>query len=570
MSPRTAPPRTAGPDAAGALLFTGQDMARMVELAPLMERASRQLRAGLTAGPRLRALLIALTLARERDRKVYGGYALNACAWGAGALEHAFYGPPLGMYLDAAAARMLPPPRLEAVEADIEFYSPDAVADAIELCDRLHAAGLTDVQSKEACHADTFTVTVDYARVCDITLVPRRIFDALPAYAPLADGVLCVAPQHAALDLMSQISDPVQSHWRIGHVLSRLHVVQHLFGLLPPDAVCPASAGDPEGKTEPTRPSMAGTELDTVRQAQSPYWVWVGSGAVDLLFPKAQETDQDEVAAVRRAAARLLEVAGWEVISTSYDQDVAWAKARLPPGTQALEYRPTIDLLDRRCVFSAPGEARSLLTIYDHRGKSVPTPGGCAPGTPDCPPASFTYVVMLALARGFLARVEGDYTMLTTQQELARAMLAARAVQPGSAVDPASLLRDVPLHVMGQAQHAMAAHMRAADARRAQFGPRASVWLKYTPGVTKPPHWYPYTDRDGAPVSTSDVKSQPDDPATVMRAAGGKHHTRPSRRSRGGGRRHVQSSAPVPLGAADAGEDVDGASEGPPAAVEDD
>ncbi len=464
------------------------DVGGLLKLAPTLERSSRELRlcsVAPTMATRLHALEVVLIFIRERRRKVYGGYALNAHVW-ACSPAHSFYGAPVtarggGSSEGAAHAQTQPLPAMMASDVDIEFYSPDPVADAVELCNCLARLGHSHVQAKEAVHRDTFAVTVDFTRICDITFAPPRVYEAIPAMDPLGDGIAYVTPHHACLDLLSQLSDPVLSHWRITHVLGRLQVLQTLFG-----AVAPPTPGLPleDAARPPKSPTQAGYDhgvLTTALQACTSL-VWLGSHALGTLFPAAQGGAPEDLA----QAARDLEfMAGLEAVSVYFDEDVKRLQmmlAPLQPSYRLDLHAPLLDLVGRRAVLRPcrPGAA-PLLTLHDNRDRAVPSLPCAVSGNSMCYTASCSYIIFAALARAFLARVDGEPRLAACQHNFAWRLGAARSARVGAPLDIGSPLRDVHLVLMGETRSPMHAHKLNTDARRARFGPRATAWFKYSP-----------------------------------------------------------------------------------------
>ena len=477
-------------------LLSPADEVALRHLVPELELASRTLRIAQVAPDRrtrCAAMDIIVQFVRDRKRKVYGGQALNAAVWARSAAD-AFYGPP----------PWTPEGRAHAVvqngpdePADIEFYSPDAVQDAMQLSDMLVRAGHTFVQAREASHVFTYTVTVDFVRLCDITYVPRRVYQQIPAQC--WGGVWCITPHFQLVDVLRQYCDPVISHWRIGQVLSRLALSQRMFGIMEPDAQADAATASPPlaGRS----PTPFDVVLEQLRRIEPRYdgdvehgvlglksVAWIGSVACAQLF--ANETapsSQDPVACLYDACARVAERIGLEAVSTAYEDDVACLSehlARRVPGMRVDHHEPFLDWIGRRCVFYS-SDGAPLLTLYDHAGRAVP----CVDPSPRLTPlganvACFAYVLLMTLMRRFLARVDGDHATDKTLQRCAHALLHARqaclAASSRLVTDEASLLRDVKWRLMGPSASAMVLHMQYTALRRERFG-QVQAWFKYTP-----------------------------------------------------------------------------------------
>jgi hypothetical protein len=394
----------------------------------------------------------------ERRRKVYGGYALNTF------VEHvspgaAFYTP---------ETTLVPP--------DIEFYSPDPLADVVELCDRLHAQGHEYVQGKEAAHANTYTVSVEFVRMCDVTYAPPNVYDAIPSTGmPLVPPHLApdggpmwhlVNPRFALIDHLRLLCDPHTSHWRLDRMFPRLYLLQRLFPLpvvdrplhLPP-VLCNAKVV---------------REVRWFFASRSSSCAVVGMVARDFFVPGADSGTHRHVSAV----------------SCAYAEDTRDLKDMLDaldssPGrskVQIVKHHPLMDLMGARTVFIFDGE--EVATVFDACNRAVPV---CGYTCDHMRVASFTYVVMMALACAFLYQTHEDgadsaalFSWLAADLSLAR---QAHYASTGSTVlDPHDRFRDFGLEFIGRTLSSMRLHMMETDRRLAMNGRhKESVWFTYDP-----------------------------------------------------------------------------------------
>lgn len=149
---------------------------------------------------------------REKQRVVYGGTALNAYLV-QNDPEEAIYDP------DADEP------------ADIEFYSWRAMDDIRELCDRLFEAGFRQVEARMAMHNDTYAISVNLKRYCDVTYMPRNLCDVLPA-CKMPDGIRYVHPHFTTIDYLRVINDPWTCHFRLEKDMRRLQTIDRTFPLV--------------------------------------------------------------------------------------------------------------------------------------------------------------------------------------------------------------------------------------------------------------------------------------------------------------------------------------------------
>jgi len=96
---------------------------------------------------------------------------------------------------------------------DIEFYSPKPIDDAMELANLLHEKKYKYVQVRQAMHAETYTIFVNFEQYCDMSYMPSNIFLNMPTIS--IDGLLYSDPMWILVDILRQYNDPVTSYWRL-------------------------------------------------------------------------------------------------------------------------------------------------------------------------------------------------------------------------------------------------------------------------------------------------------------------------------------------------------------------
>ncbi len=102
---------------------------------------------------------------------------------------------------------------LEDLEVpDIDFYSPDPLHDLFEICNMFYNMGYNEVVGREAQHEETYKIYVDDIEACDISYVPRNIYNKIPFIE--IDGINYVHPNWALIDYLRILTDPMTS-WEI-------------------------------------------------------------------------------------------------------------------------------------------------------------------------------------------------------------------------------------------------------------------------------------------------------------------------------------------------------------------
>lgn len=156
--------------------------------------------------------------AKRKNRKLYGGYALNEL-----------------VLLEKNIEPLYEPGTVN----DIDFYSPEPINDIIDICDELHkltVGGLgnlaelgefVEVKCVEAVHSETYSIKINEEVFCDISYVPKGIYNRMP-YITGKSGLLLIHPHWMWIDYLRQIVDPINSWFRIEKCYKRFHILQQI------------------------------------------------------------------------------------------------------------------------------------------------------------------------------------------------------------------------------------------------------------------------------------------------------------------------------------------------------
>lgn len=96
---------------------------------------------------------------------------------------------------------------------DIEFYSPKPIEDIMELADLLHEKKFKYVQAKQAMHAETYTIFVNFEQYCDVSYMSSNIFANMPIIS--INNIAYAHPTWILVDILRQYNDPITSYWRL-------------------------------------------------------------------------------------------------------------------------------------------------------------------------------------------------------------------------------------------------------------------------------------------------------------------------------------------------------------------
>lgn len=145
---------------------------------------------------------------KENKRKIYGGFALNLLVKEKNNND--------AIYEDGKIP-------------DIDFYSPKPIVDLIKLCNILHQHGFKGVIGREALHQETYNITVNYLTYCDISYVPKNIYDKMPFKE--IGGYTVIHPHFMWIDYLRMFTDPLISYWRMDNLKSfkRFCLLQKYF-----------------------------------------------------------------------------------------------------------------------------------------------------------------------------------------------------------------------------------------------------------------------------------------------------------------------------------------------------
>ena len=103
---------------------------------------------------------------------------------------------------------------------DIEFYSFEPIKDLIELCDYLKSKKFKYVQGSEGLHEGTYKIFVNFVNYCDITYLPKNIYDNCK-YIENKKMLRLADPYFMLIDIYRVFTDPMTSYWRLDKTFKR-------------------------------------------------------------------------------------------------------------------------------------------------------------------------------------------------------------------------------------------------------------------------------------------------------------------------------------------------------------
>lgn len=236
-------------------------------------------------------------------------------------------------------------------QPDVEFYSYSPIHDLVFLCNELHQKGFKYVRSESAQHHETYTIFVNQLGYCDISYMPKFLFDKMPLMT--VNNLNIAHPKFILIDIMRQYNDPMTSFWRVKKNLIRANTLLSYYPL------------DTRGKFTPTKiDDSTQRMLDFVRKN-----VIIGSkllvfGYYGYQYYKYKGNDDKK---------EELYVPYYDVISTNLVEDAQKIKETLQsfePKIKIEEYHPFFQFFDNRISFKY--NDKIILNVYGNNEMCIP------------------------------------------------------------------------------------------------------------------------------------------------------------------------------------------------------
>lgn len=115
---------------------------------------------------------------------------------------------------------------------DYDFFSPNAMEDAKELCNIFTKENVHSIESKNAFIHGTYKVFVNFVAIADITQVDKGFYEYLLNQNIKKDNVLYTPPEFLRMSLHQELARPLGDISRWEKVYSRLQVLNNYFPIL--------------------------------------------------------------------------------------------------------------------------------------------------------------------------------------------------------------------------------------------------------------------------------------------------------------------------------------------------
>jgi hypothetical protein len=303
---------------------------------------------------KLKLLNVIIKHVVKKQRKIYGGYAINEL-----------------ILLDGKETPIYEPKTVN----DIDFYSPDPINDIIDICDEMHKLGIAEVRALEAMHEETYTIKVADEVYCDISYVPKNIYHRMP-FKTSKQGIYIIHPHFMWIDYLKILTDPINSWFRAEKSYRRFAIVQKI-------AKFPANlTGIDMGSLTPEIDTSISAILLFLKDKTST--VTVGFYAYNFFLDKSRAINAQKRSGRRgkgtrssKASLKFLDIPYHEFISTNYKQDILELLKLL---TDTFPDKPnTISYTEQYPFMGYTGYSTNIYCngnvvakIYDHNQRCTP------------------------------------------------------------------------------------------------------------------------------------------------------------------------------------------------------
>jgi hypothetical protein len=177
----------------------------------IMKEKSIQNKQDISHKQKMKIIDIVIKFIKDNRRKIYGGYALNMLLIDKD--------PHMAIYNETDMENI----------PDIDFYSPDPIQDIVKLCNIMKENGYTNITGREADHPETYKIFVNGDPYCDITYVPRNIYNKMPFQE--LKGYNIIGSDFMMIDYFRMLTDILLTTWRIEKVVTRTYKLTLLYPL---------------------------------------------------------------------------------------------------------------------------------------------------------------------------------------------------------------------------------------------------------------------------------------------------------------------------------------------------
>lgn len=291
---------------------------------------------------------IILHFIRTKKRKIYGGYALNLLIKSKNEKD--------AIYRDKE-------------NPDIDFYSPEPLKDLVELCNAIYDKGYKFIRGYEAQHRETYSIRVNNHLYCDVSYVPKNIYNRMPFKE--INGLYVVHPLWYTIDFLRMMTDPLTSYWRIEKHFERYYLIQKYYPFPKIDKPILVSLGNEHQNELRT---LLGEIHNFVENRDST--ITVGFYAYDHFLKEStiMKSNSD-----KSKKFHFIEVPYYEIISTDFQQDCLTLISSLKKTTYVANAPESLEIVEHYPYFQFLGHSvyiyyKNILIgiVYHYNKKCLP------------------------------------------------------------------------------------------------------------------------------------------------------------------------------------------------------
>lgn len=293
---------------------------------------------------------IILNFIKVKKRKIYGGYALNLLIKNKNKKD--------AIYRDKE-------------NPDIDFYSPEPLKDLIELCNTIYDKGYKFIRGYEAQHRETYSIRVNNHLYCDISYVPKNIYNRMPFKE--IDGLYIIHPLWYTIDFLRMMTDPLTSYWRIEKHFERYYLIQKYYPF--PQIEKPLSVSL-RGELKNELQTLLGEVHNFLENREST--IVAGFYAYDH-FLKESTIMKNKNNNNKLKKFNYIEVPYYEIISTDFQQDCLSLISALKNTTYITNNPETLEIIEHYPYFQFLGHSvyiyyKDILIgiVYHYNKKCLP------------------------------------------------------------------------------------------------------------------------------------------------------------------------------------------------------
>lgn len=233
---------------------------------------------------------------------------------------------------------------------DIDFYSPTPIDDLVELANLLHERKINNVYCRDALHEETFSLTVCGRLYCEVSYMPKFIFDNLPIIK--VKKIKYIHPYIAMIDYLRMFTEPMFSSFRWIKSIKRFCLLQKYYKIEKKTEIIATK------KNEDIVPNKVLNNVFNVISKKKV--IFIDDYAYNYFMSKSE-------------SPKYIDINKYVIISFNFKEDVIDIRNKLQENSDIEydEYYPFSQFLGRSIIFTY--KRNKILVVYDYNEICVPS-----------------------------------------------------------------------------------------------------------------------------------------------------------------------------------------------------